>query len=60
MIFFFNNVYDVEFFVILFLDIIIIWLFLLENLFVIVGGIVGVCVFVIIGIVLVLFVIWYV
>lgn len=43
-----------------FLDIIIIWLFLLENLFVIVGGMVGVCVFVIIGIVLVLFVIWYV
>lgn len=59
-IFFLNNVYDVEFFVISFLDTTTIRLSLSENLPAIVGGTVGACVPVIIGIVLVLFVIRYV
>lgn len=59
-IIFLNNVYDVEFFIISFLDTTTIRLSLSENLPAIVGGTVGACVPVIIGIVLVLFVIRYV
>lgn len=59
-IIFLNNIYVLEFVLIDVLNGFKVYFFLLNNLYVIIGGVVGVFVIVVIGVVFVIIVIWYV